>query len=183
MDGHEPARRAGVFGVVPRWFANRPLRFKVLLPVAIGALVIIALNLVGLTAISSTSSSAHRLYSQAALPLDALGHVRDAEGDSRVAVRQYILATNATDRAAAKSDAATADTALDQSVAGYRSAKGSSLSAQRADLLDRFVAAVRRWRTIRKCTGARSARGAGRACRAHRAHLDRRRSPARWDAR
>src|SRR5664279_3480155 len=70
MDGHEPARRAGVFGAVPRWFANRSLRFKVLLPVAIGALVIIALNLVGLTAISSTSSSAQRFYSQAALPLE-----------------------------------------------------------------------------------------------------------------
>ena len=63
--------------------------------------------------------------------MDALGHVRDAEGDSRVAVRQYILATNATDRAAAKSDATTADTALDQSVAGYRSAKGP-LSARNA---------------------------------------------------
>ncbi len=77
---------------VSGWFANRKARTKVLLPVTVAAVAIVLVDLLGVAAVTSTANQAQDLCSTSAKPLDDLGHVRDGEGDSRVAVRDYLLA-------------------------------------------------------------------------------------------
>jgi methyl-accepting chemotaxis protein len=134
---------------VTRWFADLKVRSKMLLPLVVAAFVIAGLCTVGAAAVNSTSTSAELLYQQGARSLGALGNVRDMEGDSRVAVRAYVLAVSPAERVAVQQDVVTADTALDRAVAEYVAAKGSSLAPQRSALLGEFTSALKHWRQIR----------------------------------
>jgi methyl-accepting chemotaxis protein len=131
------------------WFANRRVRTKVLLPVAVAAAVIGFVDVVGVIAVSSTAAQANSLYLTAARPLDDLGHVRDMEGDSRVAVRDALLAGDAKALVAARSEITKADTALDDAVASYRADHGDSIPTIQAAQLTAFVNGIAAWRTVR----------------------------------
>src|SRR5689334_81766 len=67
---------------------------RIAVAVGIGVLALLVSGVVGLAALSSTSTRARELYEHSAKPLGALGDLRDMEGDSRVEVWHAIAAGN-----------------------------------------------------------------------------------------
>jgi methyl-accepting chemotaxis protein len=131
-----------------RWFGDRRLRTKILLPVVLSVLGTAVVLWTGMTALNSAGSNASSLYAHTALPLADLAGVRDAVGDSRSEARD--LATSAP---GAQGDLLaqihTTDQAIDGHFTSYLTHHGGSLNAATAALLDRARVALAAWRRIR----------------------------------
>ncbi|RKS77911.1 methyl-accepting chemotaxis protein [Motilibacter peucedani] len=144
----------------PRWgrlVDDRPVRTKILAP-AVMALLAMALVMGGaMTALSSANASSASLYDRSARPLGDLIRVRDALGDSRVAVEGFLL-TDQGAKAQAQKDVQDADAALDSALADYTA--HASLQGKRATLLAQTKQGIAAWRQVRDTRVlAASARG------------------------
>jgi methyl-accepting chemotaxis protein len=131
-----------------QWFADLRVRSKVLLPLLVAAMAMLGLCAVGAVAVTSTAAAAQALCMRGARPLDAIGHIRDGEGDSRVAVREYVLATTVEQRAAVRTDISASDAALDNAVRAFL-ASDQPMPSSRATLLSQFRQGIAQWRQVR----------------------------------
>jgi methyl-accepting chemotaxis protein len=88
------------------------------------------------------------MYRHTALPLGDLATLRDMEGDSRVAVRDLLLAAPGTDQNAVISGVRTTDAAVDQALAQFISDHGP-LNAASSQLVREAKAGIAQWRSVR----------------------------------
>ena len=133
--------------VLPAKARSLPIAVKVLSAVACGLLALLAVGLIALGALSRQDAAATTLYNSSTQPLLSLVDLRDMQGDSRVAVRDYVLAAPA-DRIALRQDIADTDDALDADITTYLD--GSyELSADRRALMEQFQQAIVEWRLVR----------------------------------
>jgi methyl-accepting chemotaxis protein len=130
------------------WVRDRPVAVKVLSAVLLGVLALIGVGFYGAMSLASVNSDATALYEHAVLPYGQLADLRDMEGDTRVAVRDYALASDAKQRAAIRKDVREADDQLDADIEDYLTAGGNQLGARR-HLMKTFQARLLVLRKIR----------------------------------
>jgi methyl-accepting chemotaxis protein len=128
-------------------FDNFGMTRKMLLPVVLAVFCLLAVAVTGLTGLASLNQSAQRLVSDGVRPLSALGSVRDAEGDSRLAVRAYLEAGDAKVAAAARAGVKDADAYMSQALAGYQA--DHVVDPDRAALAGQFTTAFAHWQSVR----------------------------------
>jgi methyl-accepting chemotaxis protein len=145
-NARRPRGAAGTSGRF-RW-ADLPVRAKVLTPVALAAVGLATVAALGASATGSAGAAAQKLNVSAVRPLADLAQLRDAEGDSRVAVRDYVL-VDPGDRASLRDDIKTADDAADQALAAYRADHPGGLTKERAALADEAERGIAAWRQVR----------------------------------
>jgi methyl-accepting chemotaxis protein len=133
--------------VLPLKVRSLPIAVKVLAAVACGLLALVAVGVIAVQTMARQDVDATTLYTSSTKPLLSLVDLRDMQGDSRVAVRDYVLAAPA-DRAALRQDIADTDAALDADIAAYLD-RGHSLSADRRTLMEQFQQAIEGWRQVR----------------------------------
>src|SRR5919199_6396237 len=106
-------------GMVAR-FDNLGMTWKMLLPVVLAVACLVAVGVTALSAFTALSGKAEQLNADAVRPLAALGAVRDAEGDARVAVHEYAEAPDAAGRKDARADVDDADAYMTEELGKYR---------------------------------------------------------------
>jgi methyl-accepting chemotaxis protein len=130
------------------WVRDRPVAVKVLSAVLLGVLALMVVGIYGVRSLQTVDSHAAELYDHAVVPYGQLADLRDMEGDTRVAIRDYGLATDAKQRAAIRGDVKEADAQLDADIKDYLSGGGSQLGARR-QLMTTFRARLVELRNIR----------------------------------
>lgn len=95
------------------WVRDRPVAVKVLSAVLLGVLALMMVGIYGVRSLQTVDSHAAALYEHAVVPYGQLADLRDMEGDTRVAIRDYGLATDAKQRSAIRGDVTEADAQLD----------------------------------------------------------------------
>jgi methyl-accepting chemotaxis protein len=133
---------------VTAWMGDRSVRIKVLAPVLLAAVGIVAVAWSGLAALNAAGARTHAMYAHTALPLDDLETLRDMEGDLRVVVRDLVLTPPGADQNAVITDMHDTDNAVDQALAAYVADHGS-LDANRSELLKQARAGLAQWRSVR----------------------------------
>jgi methyl-accepting chemotaxis protein len=126
---------------------DRSLRTKVLVPVLVSAMGLGTLSWVAVTALGTAGERTELMYAQTAKPLNDLVSLRDAQGDSRVVVRDTLLARGA-EQQAAISSFADIDAAVDQAIDAYVKDHGT-LSKQQTTLLAQARVGLTEWRAAR----------------------------------
>src|SRR5215470_12276351 len=134
-------------GVVVEVPWRRSLRVKLLALAGVGVLVSVVASLVGLGGLSAVNGAAVMLDQHAVKPLSALGDVRDMEGDSRVLIRDYLMAAPA-ERAGLAKDMQDTDSELHDATEAYFQAHGSRTDA-RGRLMSEFQAKAAAWVQVR----------------------------------
>jgi methyl-accepting chemotaxis protein len=130
------------------WLNDRPVRVKVLAPVVLAAVGIAAVAWSGLVALSAAGTRTSAMYAHTALPLGDLATLRDMEGDSRVAVRDLLLARPGADQNAVIDDMRTTDAAVDDALAQFVADHGS-LDANDSRLIQQARDGTSAWRSVR----------------------------------
>jgi methyl-accepting chemotaxis protein len=128
--------------------ADRSVRVKVLAPVALAAAGIAVVSVSGLVALGAASSRTHAMYAHTTVPLNDLVTLRDMEGDSRVAVRDVVIAQPGTAQNDVVAGMQETDTALDAALAAYVAHHGT-LDAKRTALLQQARSGIASFRQIR----------------------------------
>jgi methyl-accepting chemotaxis protein len=124
------------------------VRVKVLAPVVLAAAGIAVVGFSGLTALNTASSRTNSMYAHIAVPLNDLVTLRDMEGDSRVEVRDAVIARPGTAQDDVIAGMQETDTAMDAALAAYVSDHGT-LDAERTALLQQARSGIAQWRQIR----------------------------------
>jgi methyl-accepting chemotaxis protein len=130
------------------WLADRSVRVKVLAPVVLAAVGIGVVGVSGLVALSAASDRTHAMYAHIAVPLNDLVTLRDMEGDSRVAVRDAIIAKPGTAQNDVIAGMPETDAALDAALAAYVTDHGT-LDANRTAVHQQARSGIAAWRQIR----------------------------------
>src|SRR4051794_27857137 len=102
------------------------VRVKLFALVGLGVLLSLVVAGVGLRGMSSINGNVVDLDEHVARPLGALVALRDAQGDSRVAVWKYLAAPDDADRAEVGAEIEEADGRADEQMSAYLKAHGSS---------------------------------------------------------
>jgi methyl-accepting chemotaxis protein len=134
--------------IVKTWARDRPVAVKVLSAVLLGVLALTLVGICGVRSLQTVDSHAAALYEHAVVPYGQLADLRDMEGDTRVAIRDYGLATDAKQRSAIRGAVTEADTQLDADIKDYLSTGGTQLGARR-QLMTTFRARLETLRNIR----------------------------------
>src|SRR5947207_2960328 len=95
-------------------FDNLGMTWKMLLPVMLAVACLVGVGVTAMSAFAALNSKVEELNSNAVKPLSALGAVRDAEGDARVAVHEYAEAQDAAARKDARGSVDDADSYMTQ---------------------------------------------------------------------
>jgi methyl-accepting chemotaxis protein len=127
---------------------DRSVRIKVLTPVLLAAVGIVAVAWSGLAAVNAAGARTDSMYRHTALPLDDLATLRDMEGDSRVDVRDLVLNRPGADQNAVIADMHDTDTAVDQALGAYVADHGT-LDAERTELIKQARGGIAQWRSVR----------------------------------
>ncbi|RZS90247.1 methyl-accepting chemotaxis protein [Motilibacter rhizosphaerae] len=135
-----------VSATLARLVDDRPLRVKLLAPATVATVAAGLVLAGGLQGLTSSARTTHDLYARSTVAMADLTRVRDALGDSRVAVYAFLDAAPS-DRAAALADMKDSDASLDGSLTAY--AHDAELDAHRRDLLASSIATMRAWRQVR----------------------------------
>jgi methyl-accepting chemotaxis protein len=130
------------------WVQDRPVAVKVLSAVLLGVLALAVVGIYGALSLASVNSHAAALYEHAVLPYRQLADIRDMEGDTRVAIRDYALATDAKQRGSIRGGAAQTDAQLDADVTAYLKTGDSQFGARR-QLMTTFASRLADLRQIR----------------------------------
>jgi methyl-accepting chemotaxis protein len=130
------------------WISDRPVRLKVLAPVALAAVGIIAVAWFGLSALSAAGGRTHAMYAHTAVPLDDLETLRDMQGDSRVAVRDVLLTVPGNTQDAVISGMHDIDAAIDQALTAFVTDRGG-LGTTASTLVEQARTGFVRWREVR----------------------------------
>jgi methyl-accepting chemotaxis protein len=130
------------------WLENRSMRTKVLLPVVVSAIGLGALSAYAVGALDTAGERTQAMYAHTARPLADLTSLRDAQGDSRVDVREAILTTPGTDQEAVITGFGDADGAVDKALDAYVADHGT-LTASAAALVAQARAGLVQWRDVR----------------------------------
>ncbi|MFI1994922.1 methyl-accepting chemotaxis protein [Actinoplanes sp. NPDC020271] len=127
---------------------NRSLRTKVLAPVLVSAvgLGVVAWSAMGVLATAGDRTEA--MYSQTAQPLTELVSLRDAQGDSRVVVRDAILTAPGKTQDDFIARFADVDAAIDKAISAYVADHGT-LSPQQSALVEQAKTGLGQWRDVR----------------------------------
>jgi methyl-accepting chemotaxis protein len=133
---------------VTSWVENRSVRTKVLLPVVVSAIGLSALSLYAVSALDTAGQRTGAMYAHTARPLADLTSLRDAQGDSRVDVRDAILTAPGKDQEAVITDFDDVDGAVDQALDAYVADHGT-LSTSAAALVAQARAGLAQWRDVR----------------------------------
>jgi methyl-accepting chemotaxis protein len=130
------------------WVRDRSVATKVMSAVLLAVLALLVVGAYGVRALGSVSADTTTLYRQGLRPYEVLADLRDMQGDTRVAMRDYALATSAKERAALRADMKVTDRQLDQDIKAYLVLGGDQLGARRG-LMKTFQAAMVAFREIR----------------------------------
>jgi methyl-accepting chemotaxis protein len=133
---------------VTSWVENRSVRTKVLLPVVVSAIGLSALSFYAVSALDTAGQRTETMYAHTARPLADLTSLRDAQGDSRVDVRDAILTAPGKDQEAVITDFDDVDGAVDQALDAYVADHGT-LSTSAAALVAQARAGLAQWRDVR----------------------------------
>ncbi|MEN3361332.1 MAG: methyl-accepting chemotaxis protein [Mycobacteriales bacterium] len=133
-----------------RWFDNLGMVRKMLLPVGLAVACMLVVGVTGWTGIASLENATRQLDDDGVHPLKSLGSIRDAEGDSRLAVRKYLEVTDAKGLTEAKARVREADDYMTTALSEYQA--GHNLDAPRAALLQKFTTAFTHWQQLRDGT-------------------------------
>src|SRR4051794_23113056 len=117
---------------VTSWLENRSMRTKVLVPVLVSAMGLGTLSWFAVGALGTAGDRTESMYAHTAKPLNDLVSLRDAQGDSRVIVRDAILSAPGKDREAAIGGFADVDAAVDQAIDAYVADHGTLTASQTA---------------------------------------------------
>ncbi|MGA5299755.1 methyl-accepting chemotaxis protein [Nucisporomicrobium flavum] len=128
--------------------ADRPLRVKVLAPVALAVIGVGVVAVSGLSALSAEGARTRSMYDKVARPLNDLVTLRDMQGDSRVEVRDVIILPPGKEQDEVIAGMHDTDTAADAAIAAYVTDHGS-LDRTRADLIAQARAGLAQWRDVR----------------------------------
>ncbi|KQW48331.1 hypothetical protein ASC77_06095 [Nocardioides sp. Root1257] len=134
-----------------QWIRDLRLRTKILLSLGLVVLVAAGVGAFSINRLGAVGHDADVLYDNAAVPLAALGDLRDMEGDNRVLVWRYVDAATPADRKDAAQEIADTDGEADAAVAAYLAAHGSSTD-RRARLMSDFQDAWSQWKDVRDNT-------------------------------
>jgi methyl-accepting chemotaxis protein len=107
-----------------------PILAKVQGAVLVAVVALLAVGVSGTLALSAVDRAASGLYQEGVRPYELLADLRDMQGDTRVAIRDYVLARDAAQRKSIRAEMKHADDQLDADIAGYLAA-GSDLGARR----------------------------------------------------
>jgi methyl-accepting chemotaxis protein len=121
---------------------------KVLAPALLGVVSIVIVAVLGIVGITGVAADVHSSFSRTARPLVDFTIVRDAEGDSRVQVRDYILAP-ASERSQIDASILTTDKALDSALTALLSDHQGHLGQAETATVAQAKAALVDWRLIR----------------------------------
>jgi methyl-accepting chemotaxis protein len=132
---------------VTSWLENRSLRTKVLVPVLVSAMGLATISWVAVAALGTAGGRTESMYAHTAKPLNDLVSLRDAQGDSRVVVRDALRFRGAEQQAAINSFA-DIDAAVDTAIAAYAADNGT-LSKQQTTLLAEARLGLDEWRAAR----------------------------------
>ncbi len=132
-----------------RWLSDRRLRTKILAPVALALVGTGAVLWSGIDGLGATGGDASGLYAHTAVPMADLAKVRDGEGDARVQVRDYVLGAPGSTPADIRTDMAATDRNTDEALSAFVTDHGSTLGADRVELVTKVRNALQAWRAVR----------------------------------
>lgn len=124
------------------------VRVKLFALVSLGVLVSLVVAGVGLSGLASINANVVAIDKNVARPLGALVALREAQGDSRVAVWAYLAAPDAATRGDVAAQMAEADARADDQAALYLESRGSRTDA-RGSLMVAFQQDLDAWRKLR----------------------------------
>ena len=133
---------------VTSWLENRSIRTKVLVPVLVSAVGLGTVSWFAVGALGTAGDRTEAMYAHTAKPLNDLVSLRDAQGDSRVIVRDAILSAPGKDQEAAIGGFADVDDAVDKAIEAYVADHGT-LSAAQTTLLAQARTGLTQWRAVR----------------------------------
>jgi methyl-accepting chemotaxis protein len=126
-----------------------PVTAKVQGAVLAGVVALVAVAVAGVAAVAHVNEDATGLYAGSVRPAETLTDLRDMQGDSRVAVRDYILASDADERVDVRGEIAEADEQLDGDIEAYLHTSAAYLDDDRRALMTQFRDKLADWRRLR----------------------------------
>ncbi|MCW2601422.1 MAG: hypothetical protein JWM02_3251 [Frankiales bacterium] len=127
---------------------NLPIALKVQSAVLAGVLALLVVGVCGEQALQAVNSRAGGLYDHSVRPYGQLADLRDMEGDTRVAIRDYLLASDPQQRASQRSQMANTDRQLDGDIQDFL-AQGRVQLGARQSLMATFQAKLVAFRQVR----------------------------------
>lgn len=103
-----------------RWFTDRNIAAKVLTAVALGALVAIAVGLLGLSKMGQMSAETDALYNQNVVPLTDLANVRASGSTYREAVLKHLVTTDDAEMSALETQLTESKAQFDEDLTVYQ---------------------------------------------------------------
>jgi methyl-accepting chemotaxis protein len=133
----------------PRSGPRVPITVKVQGAVLAGVVALLAVAVAGVAAVGRVNDDAEGLYAGGVRPAQTLTDLRDMQGDSRVAARDYVLAEDAAARADVRKEISVADEQLDADIEAYLATPAAYLDGGRRDLMEQFQEKLVAWRQVR----------------------------------
>jgi methyl-accepting chemotaxis protein len=131
------------------WLSNRSMRTKVLIPVSLAVIGTAVVAGVALSALSAAGRGTASLYQETARPLVSLARLRDAQGDTRSAVRDLLLSEPGADQEKLIAALPEPDHAADTAIAAYLADHAVSLSPKNAGLMKQVQDGLAQFRDVR----------------------------------
>ncbi|MEI5673616.1 methyl-accepting chemotaxis protein, partial [Nocardioides sp. CCNWLW216] len=129
-----------------RWWTDRGIRTKVLVPAVLAAVVALVVGLVGLNSLSSSAATSQSIYANNLKAIKVLGQISVTRKSISLSIRDILLVGNGPDRQATLDEYAELQDTFRAQLDEYEATGVTGANAQRLDAIreqfDQYLAAI-----------------------------------------